>query len=340
MPDKRFFSSAGPFTAGKLAEIAGGQLADPSKSDFLLEDVAPLSSAGPKDLSFLDNRKYRDAFKVTKAGACIVASEFVSYAPSDTVLIVCPAPYKAYAKVATAFYPAPRPAPSVATSAIIHPDAQIADNCTIEDGVVIGPDAEIGEHCWIEANAVIGHGVVIGARSRIGSNASVSHAIIGTDVHIYPGCRIGQDGFGFAIDPKGHIKVPQLGRVIIEDHVEIGANTCIDRGAGPDTVIGRGAWIDNLVQIGHNVKIGKGCVIVGQAGVSGSSEIGDFAMLAGQAGIAGHLKVGSGAQVGAQAGVMRDIPAGQKYIGSPALPMKQFMRQIALLDRLVKKDKN
>ena len=154
---------------------------------------------------------------------------------------------------------------------------------------------------------------------------------------VYTLARIGQDGFGFAIDPAGFVKVPQLGRVIIEDSVEIGANTTIDRGAGPDTVIGQGTWIDNLVQIGHNVKIGKGCVIVSQAGISGSTIIDDFVMIGGQAGIAGHLHVGSGAKVAAQSGIMRNIPAGEEQMGYPALPMKQFMRQIATLNRLSKK---
>ncbi|NQZ13927.1 MAG: UDP-3-O-(3-hydroxymyristoyl)glucosamine N-acyltransferase [Alphaproteobacteria bacterium] len=148
----------------------------------------------------------------------------------------------------------------------------------------------------------------------------------------------GQDGFGFAIDPAGHVKVPQLGRVVIEDNVEIGANTCIDRGAGPDTVIGAGTWIDNLVQIGHNVKIGRGCVLIAQSGVAGSSVLEDYAVVAAQGGVAGHLTVGMGAQVGAQAGVMRDVPAGEKVLGSPAMPVKDAMRQFATLRKLASKD--
>ena len=161
--------------------------------------------------------------------------------------------------------------------------------------------------------------------------------MIGDHVSIYRGAMIGQDGFGFAIDPAGFVKVPQLGRVIIEDHVEIGANTTIDRGAGPDTVIGQGTWIDNLVQIGHNVQIGRGCVIVAQVGISGSTRIDDFVMIGGQAGVAGHLHIASGARIGAQSGVMRNIPAGEQQMGSPSIPTKQFMRQTATLNKLTKK---
>ncbi len=198
----------------------------------------------------------------------------------------------------------------------------------------------IGDGCWIEANAVIGEGVEIGAKTRIGIGASVSHAVIGDAVRLYPGVRVGQDGFGFAIDPAGHVKVPQLGRVIIEDHVEIGANSCIDRGAGPDTVIGAGAWIDNLVQIGHNVKIGRGCILIAQSGVAGSTVMEDYSVLAAQAGVAGHLRIGMGARIGAKAGVMKDVPAGEEQLGAPAVPVKEFMRQVVALKRLTKPQKS
>jgi UDP-3-O-[3-hydroxymyristoyl] glucosamine N-acyltransferase len=210
----------------------------------------------------------------------------------------------------------------------------------IEAGVVIGAKAVIGDGCWIEANAVIGRGVTIGATSRIGANATISHAEIGSGTRLYPGVRVGQDGFGFAIDPAGHVKVPQLGRVIIGDHVEIGANSCIDRGAGPDTVIGHGTWIDNLVQIGHNVKIGRGCVLVAQSGVAGSTTLEDYAVLAALAGVAGHLKIGMGARIGAKSGVMKDVPAGEEQLGAPAMPVKEFMRQVIALKRLTKGQKS
>jgi len=195
----------------------------------------------------------------------------------------------------------------------------------------------IGDNGWVEAGAHIDENVTIGARCRIGSNASLSHAVLDDHVRLYPGVRVGQDGFGFAIDPSGYVKVPQLGRVLIGSHVEIGANTTIDRGAGPDTVIGQGTWIDNLVQIGHNVKIGKGCVIVAQVGISGSTVIDDYVVIGGQVGIAGHLHIGSGVRIAAQSGVMKNIPAGQEMMGSPAMPIKDHMRQIIALKRLAKR---
>jgi UDP-3-O-[3-hydroxymyristoyl] glucosamine N-acyltransferase len=210
----------------------------------------------------------------------------------------------------------------------------------IEAGVVIGANVVIGEGTWIGANSVIGDGVVVGSRCKFDPCITVSHAEIGDGVRLYPGVRIGQDGFGFAIDPAGHVKVPQLGRVIIGDNVEIGANSTIDRGAGPDTVIGAGTWIDNLVQIGHNVRIGKGCILIAQSGVAGSTVLEDYAVLAAQAGVAGHLRIGMGARIGAKAGVMKDVPAGEEQLGAPAVPVKEFMRQVVALKRLTSRQKS
>ncbi len=338
MPDPRFHHRSGALKLGKLAGIAGAALGPGADPEKIIDDVASLDQAGALDISFLDNVRYKEQFAATKAGACIIAPEMQNIAPTGVALLLTKHPYKAYALAAQAFYPEPKPAPSVSEGAFIHPKAVIGKGCVIERGSYIGEGAEIGEGARIEPNAVIGAFVKIGSECRIGANASISHTLIGDHVRIYPGCRIGQDGFGFAIDPAGHVKVPQLGRVIIEDSVEIGANTCIDRGSGPDTVIGAGAWIDNLVQIGHNVKIGRGCVIVSQVGISGSTVIDDYAMLAGQAGIAGHLHIGKGAQIGAQAGVMRDVPAGEKQMGSPSMPARRFMRQIAMMERLIRKE--
>ncbi|MEM9468963.1 MAG: UDP-3-O-(3-hydroxymyristoyl)glucosamine N-acyltransferase, partial [Pseudomonadota bacterium] len=252
-------------------------------------------------------------------------------------LIISNSPYKSYALIAQAFYPENYPDAEISEKASIDDTASIGKGCVIETGAVIKAGAQIAEGCWIESNAVIGENVKIGKNSRIGMNSSISHSHIGQASRIYPGVRIGQDGFGFAIDPAGHVKVPQLGRVLIGDHVEIGANTCIDRGAGPDTVIGDGTWIDNLVQIGHNVKIGKGCIIIAQAGIAGSSVIEDYAVIAAQVGVAGHLNVGMGAQIAAQSGVMRDVAAGEKVMGSPASPIKEHMRQITTLKNLARK---
>lgn len=339
MADPAFFKKAQDFTVAQIADLTGSELGDGVRGDLVLHDVAALDKAGAEDLSFLDNVKYKDQFLSTQAGACIVHPGVAEFAPKGVGLLLNPRPYKAYALAAQAFYPDRKPEGHISDSAHIDPRAVIGPRCTIGPGVVIGAGAEIGEACWVEANSVIGEHVKLGSNVRVGSNVTLSHCHIGDHTRLYPGVRIGQDGFGFAIDPKGHVKVPQLGRVIIGDHVEIGANTTIDRGAGPDTVIGQGTWIDNLVQIGHNVKIGRGCVIVSQVGISGSTVIEDFVAIGGQAGLAGHLRIGAGARIAAQSGIMRDIPAGEEHMGSPSLPIKQYMKQVALLKRLIKKDK-
>lgn len=323
MADPRFFKNTGPKTAADLAALTGAVLSN-LEPDTLLEDVAPLDAAQGTHLSFLDNRKYLGQFQKTQAGACFVTSDLASKAPEGVGLLITPQPYRAYALAAQAFYPQ---------------DNGCGDETVIEDGAIVKPGASLGKGTLIEAGAVIGENVVIGDYCRVGPNAVVSHAVIGNHVRLYPGVKVGQDGFGFAIDPSGFVKVPQLGRVIIQDHVEIGANTTIDRGAGPDTVIGAGTWIDNLVQIGHNVKMGRCCVIVSQVGISGSTILGDFVMMGGQSGVAGHLEIGSGAKIGAQSGVMKSVPPGEQQMGAPAVPSKQFMRQVAMLKRLIKKDK-
>lgn len=340
MADPRFFKKQAAKSLGDLAAIAGGTLSADANPKLMIEDVASLDNAGAANISFLDNIRYKDSFLQSKAGACIVSEVMAANAPKGMNIIVSKSPYKSYALVAQAFYPDSYPSSHISMSAHIDESAFIGDGCTIEPGVVIKADARIGNGVWIEANAVIGEGVVIGAKSRIGANVTVSHAEIGEATRLYAGVRVGQDGFGFAIDPAGHVKVPQLGRVIIGDHVEIGANSCIDRGAGPDTVIGSGTWIDNLVQIGHNVKIGRGCVLIAQCGVAGSTVLEDYAVLAAQAGVAGHLKIGKGAQIGAQAGVMKDVPAGEQQLGAPAMPVKEFMRQVIALKRLTNRQKS
>lgn len=337
MADKRFFTVAGPFTLGQLAEMTGATLADPSAAGRTVVDVAPLQDADAGKVSFLDNRKYAEAFRGTKAGAAFVHPELVSLAPAETVCLTHKNPYKAYAIAAQAFYPAPKPTSWIAPSAAVDPSAALGADCHVGPGAVIGRDVKIGSRCRIGAHAVIGDGVQIGDDADIGPHVCISHALIGNKARIHPGAVIGRQGFGFAIDPGGYVAVPQLGRVVIGDDVEIGANTTVDRGAGPDTEIGQGTRIDNLVQIGHNVKIGRYCIIVAQTGISGSTQLGDYVMTGGQSGFAGHLKIGSGAKIAAQAGIMRDVAPKEQVMGSPAVPSRQFMRQVALLGRLASK---
>lgn len=337
MADPRFFTTAGPFPLARIAEASGATVAEGTDAERPFFDVAPLHDAGPETISFLDNKKYLPAFRESRAGACIVHPDHAGDAPAGMMLLLSREPYRAYAKAATLFYPAPAVEAGVHPTAVVDPAAILGDGVRVDAGAVIGPGAEIGAGTVIGPNAVIGAGVKIGPRGSVGANASVSHTIAGAMVHIYPGCRIGQDGFGFAMGREGHLKVPQLGRVVIGDDVEIGANSTIDRGAGPDTIIGSGCRIDNLVQIGHNVQLGRGCVIVAQVGISGSTKLGDGVVIGGQGGVAGHLSLGSGSQVAAQAGVMRDIEPGGVVMGYPAKPIKEFWREVAALKQLASK---
>lgn len=339
MADARFFLKSSPLSLAQIAGRIGAELFSAEDGDYVVSDVAALDVAGDDHLSFLDNKKYKDQFAVTKAGACIVHPDMIDFAPANVRLLISKTPYKSYALAAQAFYPEQRPEPSISPLASVHPSAKIGEGVHISDFVTISENAVIGNQVWIESHASIGTGVELADGVRIGNHATISHAMIGRGSRVYPGVRIGQDGFGFAIDPSGFVKVPQLGRVIIGDMVEIGANTTIDRGASGDTVIGSGSWIDNLVQIAHNVKIGRGCIIVAQAGIAGSTELGDFVVLAGQVGVAGHLKIGSMAKVAAKSGVTKDIPPKEEWMGYPAMPMKKYLRQSVYLSKATERKK-
>lgn len=339
MADLRFFDRKGPFTLDDVISISGAKLAKPTDSGEF-SDIAPLDRAESEQISFFDNPKYLGQFEKSSAGACFVKDKYAAKAPAGMITLITPDPYRAYALLAQAFYPRIQCEPNVSPRATISDSAKIGLDCTIEAGAFIGENAEIGRGTFIRAGAVIERGVIIGEDCQIGACSTISHAIIGNQVILHRGVNIGQDGFGFAMGADGHVKVPQLGRVTIDDYVEIGSGTCIDRGTGPDTSIGAGTKIDNLVQIGHNVQIGRGVVIVSQVGISGSTNIGDGVILGGQAGIAGHLRIGAGARIAAQSGVMNDLPAGQSYGGSPAIPVKDWHRQTIAIKRLTKTKTN
>lgn len=331
--DPRFFQRSGPFSLAAVAEAAEGE-APPRR--LMFEGVAPLQTAQASDVSFLDNRKYADALAATSAGAVIVHPDMAPRVPEGSVAIVTSEPYAAWARVCALFHPLPPLTAGIHPSAVVSPEARVHPTAEIGPLAVIGARAEIGPRCRIASFAAIGDGVVLGTDCRIGSHASLSHALLGDRVVVFPGARIGQDGFGFAITSAGFHSVPQLGRVVIEDDVEVGANTTIDRGSLHDTVIGAGSRLDNLVQIGHNVRLGRGCVIVAQAGISGSTTLEDHVMLGGQAGVTGHLRIGRRARIGAQAGVMGDVPAGADFVGAPAQAAKAFFREYAALRRLAR----
>jgi len=338
--DPRFFARSGPHALeAVLAAVGGDARADDAPpGGLVLHGIAPLQSATPDTVSFLDNRRYLDALKATRAGAVLVHPALAAHVPAGTVAIRTPQPYLAWAHVAALFHPAPPVRPGIHPAAVVDPAARVDPTAEIGPLAVVEAGAEIGPRCRIGPLAVVGAGVVLGPDCRVGASASISHALVGARVFFYPGSRVGQEGFGFAPSPSGFTTVPQLGRVLIGDDVEVGANSTIDRGSSQDTVIGAGTRIDNLVQIGHNVRLGRCCVIVAQSGISGSAVLGDFVQLGGQAGIAGHLSIGDGARIGAQSGVMDDVDAKAEVVGAPARPARQFFRDYATMRRIVARE--
>jgi len=339
MADQRFFSLSGPYNLEELALIAQAEIGGAPSDVKTFDDVAPLGDASQNHVSFLDNRKYLSDFSQSNAGACLVHPDLIDRAPVGMALLLTKQPYHGYARIAEHFHPSRTFSPKIHSSAVIDPSAKLASTVSIDSGVAISEHVVIGEGTHVGANTVIDRGVSIGENCIIGPNISLQYCDIGDRVILHSGVCLGQDGFGFALGAEGHLKVPQLGTVRIGDNVEIGANTTIDRGTGPDTIIGAGSKIDNMVQIGHNVQMGLGCIIVSQVGISGSTKIGNFVMIGGQAGIAGHLEIGDGVQIAAKSGVMRDIEPGSKVGGTPAQPMKERFRGVATLERLAKKKK-
>ncbi len=340
-----FFSAPRTLNLKELVQISGARLVR-AGSDVVITGVAPLESAGYGDLTFLDNAKYVKHLAVTQASACLCSDRFIDRVPDHVAVLETAQPYRSYAAVLAHVFPdAMRPTgilggsgPALSEMAYVDPKAVLEDGVSVEPGAVIGAGASVGRNTVISAGASIAANASIGRDCSIGANSTLQHSILGDRVIIHPGCQIGQDGFGFAMGQEGHRKVPQIGRVIIQDDVEIGANSCIDRGANRDTVIGEGTKIDNQVQIGHNVEIGRHCVIVAQVGISGSSRLGDFVVIGGQAGVSGHVKIGDGAQIAGKSAVHAHVRPGERVGGNPARPIKTFFREIAMLRRLSRRE--
>lgn len=337
MVDNRFYKNNGPFSLKQIAEICNAVLVDESKGGVMIHDLASIFSGKEGEISFFFDKKQKDKAAGIKTTACVTTKDFAALIPEGVIVLTSDNPHDSFVKLNYAMYSEILPEPEICPTAIIAETAKIGQNCYIGAGVVIGENVEIGDNCRLEPNCVIYEGCKLGNNCRVGANANIMHALIGNNVYIYGGARIGWDGFGFQTVMGQHKRIPQLGRVIIGNDVEIGANTCIDRGALEDTVIGDGCRIDNLVQVAHNDKLGRGCILVAQVGVAGSCTFGDYVVCGGQAGFADHLNIGSQAQIGAQSGIMRDIEPGTAVMGTPAIGFRDFMKQTACVQKLWKK---
>jgi UDP-3-O-[3-hydroxymyristoyl] glucosamine N-acyltransferase len=336
-----FFQRGGPFRLQVIADTVGAELMHDYDGSREIDDLRPLDRAGETHLTFCASRKYAGQLAATKAAACLIKLKDADLVPERAAAVTTDVPHRAFALAVGMLYPDALQSSAAASAAdaeghLIHPTAEIGEGVTLGPGVIVGREARIGSGTKVAAGAMIGYRVFIGPDSYIGPGVSVTHALLGARVSLHAGARVGQDGFGYAMSAEGHLKVPQVGRVIIGDDVEIGANSTVDRGFLTDTVIGDGTKIDNLVQIAHNVVIGRHCIIVSQSGIAGSAELGDFVVMGAHSGIIEHVKVGNGALIAGMAHVKNDVEAGARMGGTPARPFKEWAREVAAIRRMAK----
>ena len=336
-PDSRLNSQSGErvrtLTARAIADIVGGELKGAEGTE--VSGVAPLGRAQRDHLSFLGDGRYAPMLLESAAGVVLVTPELADSAGPVPSRIVVPRPQAALLELLPRFYPQETRAPSIDATARIGKGVKLGRGVSLDPYAVIESDASIGDNVWIGAHCVVGRGCIIGANSRLFPSVTLySGAELGQRVVLHSGVRIASDGFGYVFSGGNHAKIPHVGRTIIGDDVEIGANTTVDRGSIDDTVIGAGTKIDNLVQIGHNVKVGKLCLIMAQVGIAGSANIGDGCVLAGQAGLGGHITIGSGAKIAGQSGVFGNVPPGESWSGYPARPHRESLRATGALFKL------
>lgn len=340
MTEYSFFAHSANLSVADIVTLTGAEPCEGADLSRRLTGIAPVDRAGADDLTFVAEAKFAAALKSTQAGAVLTSERFLRHAPDGVTVLRARKPYDAFVTVARKIYSnALRPTSAfgtkgVAPGAVVHPSAELAPDVTVDPFAVIGPFAKIGSGTLIGAHVVIGEHVRVGSDCAIGAHCTITHAHLGDRVVIHPGCNIGQDGFGYVSSGEGHVKIPQVGRVVIHNDVEIGSGTRIDRGGMRDTVIGEGTKIDNLCQIGHNCVVGRHCIIVAQSGLSGSVTIEDFVVLGPRTGIIPHITVGKGATLASRSTVYDNVPAGEVWGGFPAKPKLQWMREVVALQKM------
>jgi UDP-3-O-[3-hydroxymyristoyl] glucosamine N-acyltransferase len=337
MTEPVFFAPSPRYTAGDVAKLTGSSLVDDRHAAVVIETIASARDGGQGAVVYVEGKKNAELVGHIRASAVLCTADLVERVPQGVAILVSRRPQAAFAQIGRLLFPAAASPHAltgqvgISPAAHVDPAAHLEPDVVVEAGAVIGPHAAIGKGTIVGPGAVIARSCQVGRDCYIGPGASIQYTLMGNGVIVHGGARIGQDGFGFVGGADGPERIPQVGRVVIQDKVEIGSNTTIDRGALADTVIGEGTKVDNLVQIAHNVRIGRGCIIAGHCGLSGSVTLGDNVMLGGRVGVADHVTIGSRVQVAAGSGVMKDIPDGEKWAGYPAMPFREFFRQVSAL---------
>ena len=340
--DTRFHLFSGPSALPALLQAVGqAMVLDDERIALLtIAGASELDTAGPDHIALAASKDYIDALRQTGAGAVIVVPNLRDYVPATAIPIVAERPHELFAALLAHLYPADTRASVKAMVDGTYIAPRIEEGALVGENVVLGPGVEIGSGSYIGPNSVIGPGVAIGRDSTVGPNCSIECAYVGSNVVLHAGARIGTEGFGWLDFGQTNRKIPQLGRVILQDGVEVGANSTIDRGALGDTIVGEGTKIDNLVQIGHNCRIGRYCLIAGTAALAGSTVLGDGVLVGAGAGTSGHITIGAGSVLYARAGVTKSWPPGSKIIGAPAQDVRGFWRELAALRRLGKGERH